>query len=269
MKMPTAQYEIGENRSEKVTVDKNKVSRTHDWCEIMLFLDVDAKIHIEEKKYFLKPFDVVIIREKELHRFYRHVPSTYKRIILSVYSDFYEKNNCEEYKYIFKKDYEIKSHKIPAEIVKSSGLYDAFIRYKEYSRNYTMPEDTPVLRAIVVELLYLIHKCFHYVKEDAVKDSIKPILAYLDKNYSKDITLDKLSEQFYISKQYLCKAFLESTGVTVYRYLQKKRLLRVRELKRDGVNIATAISQAGFKNYSAFYRAYKKEYGITPKKGLG
>ena len=267
--MAIAYYEIGEDKSNRAVLDKRRDAKSHERSEIMLFLDVDAKIQVEDKKYFVKPFDVIVVREKELHRFYRHVPSTYKRIILGVHPEFYEENRCMEYRKLFEKSSDINSHKIPAELVKTSGLYDAFMRYKEYSRNYSLPWDTPILRALVIEIIYLINKCYSFVKTDSIKDSIKPILEFLDKNYMKDITLNTLCEKFFISKQYLCKAFQESTGLTVYRYIQRKRLLRIKELKRDGVSTNAAIAEVGFHNYTAFYRAYKKEYGTTPKKGLG
>jgi AraC-like DNA-binding protein len=212
---------------------------------------------------------MLIIRKNELHCFYRHVPAPYRRIILGVGPAFFKENNCQEYEEQFLKSSQNRDNKISASIVKSSGLLDAFLRYQKYSKNFSVNEDEPVLKAIVVEILYLIHKCSNFTQSEVVKDSMKPVITYLNTKYKEDITLDRLCERFYLSKPYLCKAFMRSTGLTINEYIRKKRLAEVKELKMRGMNISEAAVKAGFRNYTAFYRAYKREYGRSPREDLG
>lgn len=267
--MHQSKYVIGETMSQNNRVSDSFRLHTHDDYEIMLFLEVDAKFVIEEKVYLLEPYDMIVIRKNELHCFYRHVPAPYKRIILGVSSAFFQENQCQEYEKQFLKNGQKMDNKIPANIVKSSGLLDAFMRYKKYSKDFTLPEETPVLKSIIVEILYLLHKCSEFTQSDNVKNSMKPIISYLNEKYHQDVTLDMLCEKFYISKPYLCKAFMKSTGLTVNEYIRKKRLAEVRELKMQGANISDAAVKAGFRNYTAFYRAYKREFGCSPRADLG
>ena len=99
--------------------------------------------------------------------------------------------------------------------------------------------------------------------------SIRSVILYLNNHYADDVTLDVLQEKFYISKYYLCREFRKATGLTVHKYIRRKRLTRVHELRTQGLPIGDAALEAGFRDYSSFYRAFQKEYGVPPRKGLG
>lgn len=90
------------------------------------------------------------------------------------------------------------------------------------------------------------------------------IKRYLDENLNRKITLDALSEKFFVSKYYLCHSFKKSTGQTVLQYLTARRLEKARRMIQSGANATLAAEQCGFGDYSAFYRAHKKHLGIQP-----
>lgn len=152
--------------------------------------------------------------------------------------------------------------------MRSSGLYDAFLRYKKYSEDYTLSPSLPVLKSIIVEILYLINKTTGFSASDLTNSPIKPVLLYLNNNYAEDITLDMLEEKFYLSKYYLCRTFHKATGLTIHEYIRRKRLTRVRELRSEGLSIGEAATQSGFRSYSSFYRAYLNEFGTPPRKEM-
>lgn len=94
---------------------------------------------------------------------------------------------------------------------------------------------------------------------------ILALLDFLNTHLTEDISIDRLSEQFYISKYYLMHSFKEETGYTIGNYLTTRRLLRARDLIRDGSPITEACFASGFKNYSSFSRAYKKYFKKAPR----
>ncbi len=240
----------------------------HDEYEILLFLEGDGKYVVEDKTYTLEPYDIIIIRKNELHRIYHNSETPYRRIILWVAPSFFSNNNCTDYEKQFLKAPINTGHKIPASTVRSSGLLDAFMRYNKYSENFTLDADMPILKSTIVEILYLINKITLFSDADITKNPVKSIILYINNHYTEDISLDFLENKFFISKHYLCRAFRKATGLTIHEYIRRKRLTKVRELCESGLNISTASNQAGFSDYSSFYRAYQKEYGTSPSSDL-
>lgn len=94
--------------------------------------------------------------------------------------------------------------------------------------------------------------------------TVEGIMDYLNRNLSAPITLDSLSEHFFLSKNHLNHLFKQATGTTVKNYLIHKRVAAANALIRQGSPAASAAEQVGFGDYSAFFKAYKKIIGTSP-----
>lgn len=240
----------------------------HNDYEILLFLEGDARYVVEDNIYTMEPGNLIIIRKHEFHRIYHNSSAPYRRVVLMVSPDFFGQNACAGYEAQFLTASAGTGHKISADQVRSSGLYDAFMRYKKYSENYGLPYDTPVLKSTIIEILYLINQIRDFSSSDVSMGPIRSVIHYLNNHYTCEITLDFLQERFYISKYYLCREFRKATGLTVHEYIRRKRLTKVRELCAQEQPIGEAALEAGFQDYSSFYRAFRKEYGVPPRKEL-
>ena len=94
---------------------------------------------------------------------------------------------------------------------------------------------------------------------------VRNTCAYIDENLSQSITLEQLAAQFFVSKYYLSHAFSREMGVSLYRYILLRRLLMARQLMAAGESAGAAARACGFADYTSFYRAFKSEYGISPR----
>ena len=101
----------------------------------------------------------------------------------------------------------------------------------------------------------------------AVNSKAVDILRYINENLTQDISIDSLSEQFFISKYHMMRSFRAETGFTIHGYIAEKRLLAARELIASGKSAAEACYACGYKDYSAFSRAFKKQFGQSPRGG--
>jgi AraC-like DNA-binding protein len=54
-------------------------------------------------------------------------------------------------------------------------------------------------------------------------------------------------------------------GTSIYRYVIFRRLLQARELMSAGEPPGEVYQLCGFGDYANFYRAFKGEYGISPR----
>lgn len=97
------------------------------------------------------------------------------------------------------------------------------------------------------------------------KRNLTPIIQYLEKHYTEKITLDLLSEHFYINKFYLTRIFKEEYGISINRYLIKLRISHAKQLLRfTSLPIEEVARQCGIQDASYFNRLFHKAEGIAP-----
>lgn len=128
-------------------------------------------------------------------------------------------------------------------------------------------DDTDLLAAQqIVNILTLI--CTEANEDDnsdsALSDKLKNIIHYLDEHYTEDISLDSLSEQFYISKYYLSREFKKEFGTTIIQYVLAKKITNAKELLRYSNSSIEEIARlCGIDDASYFNKVFKKMEGCT------
>lgn len=90
------------------------------------------------------------------------------------------------------------------------------------------------------------------------------VARYLNLNFRKNISLDRLARRFFVSKYYLCRAFKLYSGISVHAYINQKRIIFAKSLIESGMTASRAAEKVGYGDYSAFYRAYVKILGKSP-----
>lgn len=91
------------------------------------------------------------------------------------------------------------------------------------------------------------------------------VIAYVEDNLEERITLREVAQRLYVSESTISHVFQRKTGISFYRYVIQRRLVAAKNLISQGKPMERIAEQVGFSDYSAFYRAFKKEYGISPK----
>lgn len=91
------------------------------------------------------------------------------------------------------------------------------------------------------------------------------ITAYVEKNYSHHFTIGELAARLYVSSSTVSHLFKEKMGVSFYRYVTQRRLIAAKPLIEAGIPLEDVCLRVGFADYSGFYRAFKQEYGISPR----
>ena len=67
-----------------------------------------------------------------------------------------------------------------------------------------------------------------------------------------------------VSQSTLSKLFRSRLNESFYKYVTQRRLIAAKQLVDSGLSLNQASEQAGFCDYAAFYRAFRKEYRISP-----
>lgn len=91
------------------------------------------------------------------------------------------------------------------------------------------------------------------------------VTAYIENHYSDHITVDELAHKFYVSSSTISHLFKQKMGLSLYHYITQRRLISAKNLISAGIPLEHVATQVGFSDYSTFYRAFKQEYGISPR----
>lgn len=107
-----------------------------------------------------------------------------------------------------------------------------------------------------------------FQKDEQSEGSIimKRILDYIGQNYDKQLKLEDVAEQVYITPAYLGIIFKKETGENFTVYLTELRMKKAKELLLDvRMNINEIAYKVGYNNVRYFSRVFKENVGITPK----
>ena len=125
--------------------------------------------------------------------------------------------------------------------------------------------------AYLTEFLVYVSRAY-YDAPDSVKnditenEKINQVIIYNNENLTEELSLDQLASGFYISKYYLSRQFKQFTGLSLYQYIMKKRLISARNMLKAGSPVMDACLCCGFSDYSNFLKAFKREFGQNPSK---
>lgn len=103
------------------------------------------------------------------------------------------------------------------------------------------------------------------VRDMDMKDLILEIIEHIESNLGQEMNLDAIADKFGYSKFHLNRIFCETVGVTIYKYIQFRRLsVAVEKLVTTGKPIVDIAYDTGYQSQQAFSIAFRQFYGYTP-----
>lgn len=96
-------------------------------------------------------------------------------------------------------------------------------------------------------------------------EKFQSVCEYINIHCTENITLDEAAAYAGFSKYHFTRLFKDYTGISFYKYLNKKRILKAQALLIDpGLSVTEAASQSGYTSLSAFIRMFRLCLGCTP-----
>lgn len=243
----------------------------HDFNKIMILLRGNINYSIEGKNYLLKPYDIVLVNAGEIHRPSVLDSSAYERIIIYVSTQYLDSFTKKDYdlQYCFEQAKKEHSNVLRLPSIDKSKLYQVCLEL-EHSFMDNAYANELYQEILFVEFMIQLNRTViantvHYLDSVNGNEKLLQIIHYINEHLLEEITIDQLAEHFYLSRYYLMHFFKEETGYTIGNYITKKRLLLAKNLIQSGKSITEVCYLSGFKNYSTFSRAFKKEFKIIPK----
>lgn len=244
----------------------------HDFYKVLIFLSGNAGYNVEGKYFDLQPDDVVLVSAGEIHRPVIHSDMPYERIIVYLSRDFFEKykEDDSDLFYCFQEAKAAGSSLIRvAEATRPRfGALNKELALSCRDRDFasSLYQKIKFLEYLILLNRSLLNRDTACIHASACNETVLNIMNYINEHITDDLDIDAIAGHFFLTRYYIMHLFKAETGITIGKYITEKRLFAARKLIQNGSSVTDACYRSGFRNYSAFYRAYKNKYEESPKK---
>ncbi|MBP2002239.1 two-component system response regulator YesN [Paenibacillus shirakamiensis] len=95
--------------------------------------------------------------------------------------------------------------------------------------------------------------------------TVRDIARFLEQHYNKDISLQDISSQFFLSREYISRKFKQEFGLTILDYLSDIRIRKAKLLLMNPhLRIMQVAEMVGYHDEKYFSKVFKKLEGRTP-----
>jgi len=247
----------------KDTAGQERDFHFHEFDKLVILLGGHVDYTLEGVTFELKPWDVLPVKHHVIHRALIDKTEPYERVIIYLDRKFFDRTmpdaklmeSFDRSKGLLTPD-----EKQRAELSNALKAYEDSLQ--DERRGAQFMRDTLMMQLLIV--INRLSASAGKAEPGADDPKIGNILSYINENLSAELTVDALAEKVYLSRYHFMRLFKQHTGTGVHEYVRQRRLLNAASLIRQGTSAAVAAEQSGFKDYSAFHRAFKAAFGISP-----
>ncbi len=140
-------------------------------------------------------------------------------------------------------------------------------RILEYQRKFDNKKFEMLLPSLISEFLVIFEsqKEVNAISRERLPELIFKTINYVRNNIYQPLTAEIIAKDLFVSKSHLTNKFKETTATTLGDYIRIQKMLKARELLKQGMHPTTVCEKLGYTTYSTFLRNYRMEFGNTPK----
>lgn len=99
----------------------------------------------------------------------------------------------------------------------------------------------------------------------SMRKVIEDVVRIIEEQYGRDLSVDLLAEQVYLSPNYLSHLFKKQKGVSIIKFITKYRMEKAKELLvTTNKRVADIGAETGYANVTYFCSLFKSHFGKTP-----
>lgn len=124
-----------------------------------------------------------------------------------------------------------------------------------------------MIRAKFQEIYCLVRRIVSQPKKERANPLVDQLREYIDQHFAEKTSILTISKSFGYTERHLEGAFKKSMGLSLKRYILKRRVMEARILleTKPELKLAAIAEQVGFENYQMFYRIFKILVGVNPE----
>ncbi len=233
---------------------------THDTIELYYFISGDCRCLVEGTEYLLQPRDILLIRPMESHTMIYRSDTPYERIVFNIPMRLLEQADPSG---------KLKERMLSRPLGTHNLFTDADLGGEQFGDCLLSINESTEPASIIACCLLLLSEALRASANKSTEPRTDRlgarIIDYVNRELFSPLSLESLSEEFFISRSQINRIFKENTGSSLWQYITAKRLLAARHRIRRGEPAMLVAAECGYSDYSAFYRAYFKRFGISPQ----
>lgn len=242
----------------------------HDCYELYYLYSGERYYFIQDKTYHVTGGSFVLIPPNIIHRTGNLGSFGYDRMLIH-----FSRELLEDYLSI---DTTINPYKHMEEEIHLISLdsqqqtfVEALLHLMETDYQKNALRETSYIKLTLLQLLLFLNNCKPN-RQDAALAEINTtqklmfeILGYINNHYYEDLTLETVSEKYYLSTFYFSRTFKEVTGFHFVEYVSNVRIKEAKKLLLNSdFTINEIASAVGFHSNTHFGRVFKQIVGCAP-----
>lgn len=243
---------------------------SHNYYEMVYVLSNSGTQYlVGTQRYLLQRGDIILVPPGIGHKplFPKELAEPYKRIVLWLGSDFMESIKQFTKQSLLpdfnKEVYLLRTFGTPWEHIGTyfhSGLKEAQDKKTGWEA---------ALSGNTMQLITYFHRALNDLGSQPPKtekhELLDDLVSYIESHLHERITLSDTAHRFFVSESTIGQTFQKKMHVSFYHYVTQRRLIAAKNMILEETNLDTLGEKVGFSDYSTFYRAFKKEFGISPR----
>ena len=242
----------------------------HDFFELYCLLSDSFIYHVEDNRYELQPGSLILVRPGETHwPEFEGPPREIERIVLWLNPQFISSLSIFLPQTLGTIGQNLQDEHL---IVPEAKTYQVILNLLYsllYEKNRADADSLYLCHLILSQLLIHISRVLNQRTRPSEEPGtryteIMRVHEYINSHFREPLSVADLAQRFFMDKNTMTRQFKRIVGMTPGDYIRRKRLESANTLIRQGYGVQHAGYVSGFTDYSAFFRAFRKQYGFSP-----
>lgn len=242
---------------------------SHNYYEIVYVLSNSGIQYLAgAMRYSLQRGDIIIVPPGVGHKplFPPELAEPYHRIVLWVSTEFAEsvfRLIPEESSNFVDKIFLLRTTGTPYEYI--GKLFHKGLKEAHEKKEFWQIALYGNTMQLLVECIRALGAPENQILRSEKPELLDDVVSYIETHLQEKISLTDTAARFYVSESTIGQTFQKKMHVSFYHYVTQRRLIAAKSMMSEEPNLDVLSEKVGFTDYSAFYRAFKKEFGISPR----
>lgn len=245
-------------------------SHFHSSYEAYYLLSGERLFFLKDRTVVIKAGDLIIIQPNVLHRTADANYPEHEKIIMNFKEELFTSTLNRDFinslHPLFKNDYIVIHFSLKHRILIEELLHQIVQESQDKKSTYQTYVQSLIIQLLIQSSRHLEEyeiEPLEYL--NPMHERISEVVRYINTHYKKDLSLQYLSDKFYVSPYYLSRAFKEVTGFAFVEYLNSVRVKEaIKLLAESNLKVNLIATKVGFGSITNFGRVFKQLTGHAP-----